>query len=48
MFLEKPWLCQADSVGMIKRQADMLREEPDREENKMAPVPAKAVWMEHC
>ena len=32
MFLEKPWLCQADSVDMSKRQADMLREEPEREE----------------
>lgn len=44
MFLEKPWLCQADSVDTSQRQADILREEPEQE-GKGGRVLAKAVWM---
>lgn len=34
MFLEKPWLCLADSVDTSQRQADTLREEPEQEKEE--------------
>lgn len=34
MFLEKPWLCLADSVDTSQRQADILREELEQEKEE--------------